>query len=167
MSMFSVKWNKFLSNLEFCSLSDDLYTFWRLDSNVRLQYQLGDFNEKLLDKKTFTCLDYSPPLSCNCNVLLLLGLSNGEIWGVDTKTNSLAMKYNVKQDSLGKAVTYILCTIHEVTVISANTIRYYKLPWIRNMKHDDLNLFVNKEDCLDLDSDVVAFDLDMAKSCVR
>lgn len=165
--MISIKWNKFLSNLEFCTLSEKIYTFWRLDSNVRLQYQLGDFNEKLIEMNTFTCIDYSPPLSCNCNVLLLLGLSNGEIWGVDTKTNSLATKFKVKQESITRPISYILCTIHDVTVISSNVIRYYKLPWIRNMKYDDLNIFVNKEDCLELDSDIIAFDLDMSKSCVN
>lgn len=131
MTMFSIKWNKFLSNLEFSSLSSELYTFWRLNSNVTLQYQFGDFNEKLLEKKTFTCLEFSPPLSFNCTVLLLLGLSNGEIWGVDTKTNSVAIKYNVKQDYLGKAVTYLFCTIRDITVISSNIIKYYKLPSLR------------------------------------
>ena len=34
------------------------------------------------------------------------------------------------------------------------------------MRHDDLNIFVNKEDSLELDSDIISFDSDMMKSCV-
>ena len=34
------------------------------------------------------------------------------------------------------------------------------------MKHDDLNLFVNRDDCLELDSDIISYDFDMLKSCV-
>lgn len=34
------------------------------------------------------------------------------------------------------------------------------------MKYDDLNIFVNKDEALELDSDVVGFDIDMIKSNV-
>lgn len=131
--MFSLKWNKFLKNLEFSTLSSQLYTFWRLNSNVTLQYQFGDFNEKLLEnpEKSFTCIEFSPPLSCNCNILLLIGLSNGEIWGVDTKTNSISIKFNQKNDSIDKQISYILCTLRYITLISSNIIKYYVFPSLR------------------------------------
>lgn len=131
IKMFSIKWNKFLKNLEFSTLSPQSFTFWRLNSNVTLQYQNGDFNEKMLEKKKFTCIDFTPPLSCNCTVLLLIGLSNGEIWGVDTKTNSVAIKFNSKQDFNSNSISYIICTIRYVTVISQNVVKYYMFPSLR------------------------------------
>ncbi len=131
IKMFSIKWNKFLKNLEFSTLSSQSFTFWRLNSNVTLQYQHGDFNEKMLDKKSFTCLEFTPPLSCNCTVLLLIGLSNGEIWGVDSKTNSVAIKFNTKQDCPANSISSIICTIRYVTVISENVVKYYMFPSLR------------------------------------
>lgn len=132
--MFSLKWNKFLTNLEFSTLSPQLYTFWRLNSNVSLQYQFGDFNEKLLENpsKTFTCIEFSPPISASCNILLLLGLNNGEIWGIDTKTNSICIKFNQKNESMS-SITSIICTIKYITIISLNIIKYYQFPNLRHL----------------------------------
>jgi len=85
----------------------------------------------MLDKKSFTCLEFTPPLSCNCTVLLLIGLSNGEIWGVDSKTNSVAIKFNTKQDCPANSISSIICTIRYVTVISENVVKYYMFPSLR------------------------------------
>lgn len=71
-----------------------MFTFWRINLDASLQYQLGDFDKKKLATATnFTCMDYTPPLSSNSTVLLLIGLSNFEVWGIDTKTNCLVIKY--------------------------------------------------------------------------
>lgn len=133
IKMLSLKWNKFLRNLEFATLSTQKFTFWTLNSNVTLKYQFGEFSEKLLEnpQKSFTCLEYSPPLSCNCNILLLIGLTNGELWGIDTKTNSIAIKFDNKTDSINNEISNILCTIRYITLISSNKVEYYVFPSLR------------------------------------
>lgn len=92
-----IKFNPYLRNLEFTTLSNKMFTFWRINLDASLQYQLGDFEKKKLNETTnFTCMDYTPPLSNSSTVLLLIGLSNFEVWGIDTKTNCLIIKYPAK-----------------------------------------------------------------------
>jgi len=92
-----IKFNPYLRNLEFATLANKMFTFWRINLDASLQYQLGDFDKKKLDESTsFTCMDYTPPLSNSSTVLLLIGLSNLEVWGIDTKTNCLIIKYPSK-----------------------------------------------------------------------
>jgi len=158
-----VKWNTFLKNLEFCTVSNELYTFWRINSDSSLQYQHGDFDEKKLESKVFTSIEYSPPLSCNCVILLLVGLSSGEIWGIDTKTNSINIIYKPK---IEKPINIIICSLQYVSVIYKNCIKYYKMPQLTEVKYDNLNILSNKEELLELDSDIIGFDLDLNKSNV-
>ena len=92
-----IKFNPYLRNLEFTTLANKMFTFWRINLDASLQYQLGDFDKKKLDETTnFTCIDYTPPLSNNSMVLLLICLSNFEVWGIDTKTNCVIIKYPSK-----------------------------------------------------------------------
>jgi len=92
-----IKFNPYLRNLEFTTLANKMFTFWRINLDASLQYQLGDYDKKKLEENTnFTCMDYTPPLSNSSSVLLLIGLSNFEVWGIDTKTNCLIVKYPSK-----------------------------------------------------------------------
>ena len=149
---FTIKWNQYITNLEFTTLSFDLYTFWRVNSSdVSLQYQHGDYDQGLVEGKKvfFTCMEYTPPLSLGCVILLLVAKSDGEIWGIDTKTNSVNIKYTTALGSVfidKNIIRNVICSLKYITIISDNFIKIFKLPFLKEIKHDNLNLFINKEE---------------------
>jgi hypothetical protein len=163
---FLIKWNPYLTNLEFTTLSPKIYTFWRINSSdVNLQYQHGDFDHDLIDPSkgvAMSSMEYTPPLSYTCTILLLIGLSTGEIWGVDTKTNSV----NIKFSNLGanEPIKSIICSLKYISLHLGNTLKYFKLPFLKEINHDELNIFTNKEQLLKFDSEIISLDLDIMTS---
>jgi hypothetical protein len=163
---FLIKWNAYLTNLEFTTLSPKIYTFWRINSSdVNLQYQHGDFDHDLIDLSkgvAMSSMEYTPPLSYTCTILLLIGLSTGEIWGVDTKTNSV----NIKFSNLGanEPIKSIICSLKYISLHLGNNLKYFKLPFLKEINHDELNIFTNKEQLLKFDSEIISLDLDLMTS---
>lgn len=96
------RWNLQLKNLEFITMSKTRYLFWRITEELLLQYQEGgtqlmeDPAKPDADQErairiggdiTITCIsECFPKLS---SALILVGLSNGYVWTVDTRTNSI------------------------------------------------------------------------------
>lgn len=166
IDFFLIKWNPYLTNLEFTTLSSKIYTFWRINSSdVNLQYQHGDFENDLIDISKgveLTSMEYTPPLSYTCNILLLIGMSTGEIWGVDTKTNSIIIKFS----NLGsnESIRSIICSLKYITLNLGNSLKYFKLPFLKEISHEEFNIFCNKEQLLKFDSEILSLDLDLMTS---
>ena len=187
-----IKFNPYLRNLEFTTLSHKMFTFWRINLDASLQYQLGDFDKKKLEDSTnFTCLDYTPPLSNNATVLLLIGLSNLEIWGIDTKTNCLVIKYpskyffNFEKNNLSQientnnnnfekinhtlnninlntSFRFIFCTFKYIILIYANIIKVFKFPYpLSDERYENFNIFTGKPSEMFVDSEIITFDLEI------
>jgi WD40 repeat protein len=158
-----LKWNCYLNNLEFCTLSNKIYTFWRVNTDVSLQYQHGDFNFEEIDgiKTYFTSLEYTPPLSERGIILTLVAISNDIIWGIDTKTNSVVIKYLT---NIGTPIKFITCTLNYIILTYDNKIKYYKLPKLVDINSEELNLFVSSEQEITIDSDVLTYQTDFVKS---
>jgi hypothetical protein len=189
INYFNIKWNTYLNNLEFATLSPDLFTFWRINStDSLLQYQHGDIESQLdSNGNTYVCMDYTPPLSFNCVILLLLCLSDGSIIGVDTKTNSVNIKFpnilsnicDLDKESLHEKLIHIsllsqqsenivkkiLCSLKWTTLFYKNKIRFYKLPFLKDINYDNLNVFQNKFEEIELDSEIISLDCDLDDSC--
>jgi WD40 repeat protein len=158
-----LKWNSYLKNLEFCTLSDKLYTFWRVNTDASLQYQHGDFNFEEIDglKNYFTTLEYTPPISNNGIILTLISISNDTIWGVDTKTNCVVIKYIT---NIGTPVKFMTCTLNYIILSYENKIKYYKLPKLVDISTENFNLFTAHEEELTIDSDILTNQTDFLKS---
>ncbi len=87
------RWNFYLGSEcnEFVTIADRKYHFWRISGNLALQYQEGDvpkgkdFFASLDDR--FTACEFLVPTPEQVSVYMLLGLSNGNVWVVDTRCN--------------------------------------------------------------------------------
>jgi WD40 repeat protein len=158
----TIKWNSYLKNLEFCTLSNKLLTFWRVSTDVSLQYQHLDYNTDEIDgsKAYFTALEYTPPLGKEGIILALVALSNDLIWGVDTKTNCIIIRYLI---NMGQPISLITCTLNYIILGYQNIIKYYKLPILADIP-EDLNLFKSQEQEVVIDSDILSYQTDWMKS---
>lgn len=92
MNLVDCKWNYYLGDaLEFVTISERCYHFWKMTPNLALQYQEGDFPKKQAlfssSLEQFTACDFAVPDSGQINVYMLLGLSSGTICVVDSRCN--------------------------------------------------------------------------------
>ena len=170
--LIGIKFNPYLSNYEFVTCGIDCFLFWRVTGDYDLQYQYGDLNIKNDKvKRQITNFNFTPPLSLTTTILLLLGFDNGEIIGIDTKTNSLLFSLNMSLSKvpffdrpLIKNINYLFCGIQHFIVASSHLIRFYKLPNLHEMKHNNITLINNTEQDLMFDSNIISIDFDTAFS---
>lgn len=99
MDLVSCKWNYYIDDdLEFVTISQRTYHFWKMSHDLALQYQEGDLPKKqsifTSSLESFTACDFAVPDSGQINVNMLLGLSSGSIGVVDSRCNQFL--YTVK-----------------------------------------------------------------------
>ena len=86
-------WNPYLSHNadEFVTIADRTYHYWKVSDTLQLQYQEGDIPTKEggfqsgSDKFTTAC--FVKPDALHHSVYLMLGLSTGYVWLLDTRVN--------------------------------------------------------------------------------
>jgi hypothetical protein len=93
------RWNLYIGDgLEFVTIGDRCYHFWKMTNNLALHYQEGNFPKKqslfASSQEHFTACDFAVPDSGQINVYMLLGLSSGTICVVDSRCNQFL--YTVK-----------------------------------------------------------------------
>lgn len=72
--------------MEFVVIQQDKYSFWKMTPELKLLYQQGD-QPKSLSSSSYTTGSFY--LSNNGMNILLLALSNGKLFIIDTITNTL------------------------------------------------------------------------------
>jgi len=156
-------WNLQLTNLEFVTRSKTAYTFWKID-DLQLKYQEGATDiytqnptaekaVRLSEEVTITCIS-------NCfraldTALVLIGLSNGFTWLVDTRTNNLLCQLKL----LDSELSFISVNYKRICLHSSNTSELicWSLPEDRNIVAQQFNIFQGTPKTLLLDSPVTAF----------
>ena len=159
LPIFFVDFNIFLENLEFVTLSPKLFSFWRITKDGNLQYQHGTFEEDL-QERSFLSSTFTPPLSFQGTVLLLVAVSDGDLWGIDTKTNSLLIKYS----AFDFQINMIKCGLNNITIVSDRTLVLYPMPNIKTIDYDKLDIFQKESSKIVLDSQIRSFDIDTIES---
>lgn len=111
--VYDARWNPYIktSSDEFVTISDQKYQYWRITQNLQMQYQDGARPPKAFQgedaKARFTSLSFVEPMLEQNSVYLLIGLSNGDIWVLDTKTNHFINSTKVLDCAIGKMVSSV------------------------------------------------------------
>jgi len=162
-------WNYFLKTLEFATWNDTTYHFWKVSDDLVLQYQEGtkQFQIKAEDVKdmdkpvhavrlgseegehSIMTAQFSYPIERLHTMFLLIGLSNGYVWSVDARTNSLISQIKLSET----AITQIEPKQFQIVVASAdnNHLSCWKIPDDAEMAKKKYNLFSGQEQTLLLD----------------
>ena len=117
-----VEFNKYITSLEFCTLSNKLITLWRINPfEQKLEYQNVSLKTKNNDNFEYTAVNY---LQTNFNemILLLIGCSNSNVICVDSKTNNELYIFNNINNN--KKIDEIISNSDMLCFISDNKIRY-------------------------------------------
>ena len=117
-----VEFNKYITSLEFCTLSNKLITLWRINPfEQKLEYQNVSLKTKNNDNFEYTAVNY---LQTNFNemILLLIGCSNSNVICVDSKTNNELYIFNNINNN--KKINEIISNSDMLCFISDNKIRY-------------------------------------------
>lgn len=131
-----------------------------------MQYQHGgiDYDKYFNEDNAIMSFEFIPPI--NDNVLLLLGDSNGIVYGVDTRTNSLIMKWDLFIYNTNKKIQFINANLSAIAFIVDNELKYYCIQ--NNSIKNASELFCGSSDSiisnngisLTVDSEVVSLDYD-------
>lgn len=176
ISLNIIKFNPYLSNFEFVTCAEKTSLFWRITNEYDLQYQYVNVNPTSTEK--IISVEYTPPLSVTSKIVLLIGFDNGAIVGIDTKTNTMIFNMNMNiikdgvsdflQDNQRKSdiikVDYILCSVRFFIIVSKSIIKYFKLPALSEIKHDNIELVNSNEKQMNLDGNIEYIDFDYAYS---
>ena len=117
-----VEFNKYITSLEFCTLSNKLITLWRINPfEQKLEYQNVSLKTKNDNNFEYTSVNY---LQTNFNemILLLIGCSNSNVICVDSKTNNELYIFNNINNN--KKINEIISNSDMLCFISDNKIRY-------------------------------------------
>ena len=117
-----VEFNKYITSLEFCTLSNKLITLWRINPfEQKLEYQNVSLKTKNDNNFEYTAVNY---LQTNFNemILLLIGCSNSNVICVDSKTNNELYIFNNINNN--KKINEIISNSDMLCFISDNKIRY-------------------------------------------
>ena len=117
-----VEFNKYITSLEFCTLSNKLITLWRINPfEQKLEYQNVSLKTKNDNNFEYTSVNY---LQTNFNemILLLIGCSNSNVICVDSKTNNELYIFNNINNN--KKIDEIISNSDMLCFISDNKIRY-------------------------------------------
>ncbi len=153
-----IKWNKFLSNLEFTTIGETSITFWRINSSDgSLQYQDVNFDfNKNIDVK-IKSIDFILSEKEN-TVFMILGNNKGEIYIYDTRTNSMIKKF--ENILINKEITNIISNKGYIAFIGENVIKYFQLNKDNNDNNlDDIFNYKNYVK-LEFDSNIICLDCD-------
>lgn len=106
MEIRAAAWNPYLQMNadEFVSISDRVYHYWRITENLQLQYQEGDLPTKdgfINNTEKFSAISFVKPDPLHHSIYLMLGLSTGYVWLLDTRVNQYIFKVKVLADSCG------------------------------------------------------------------
>lgn len=117
LSLVDARWNPFLSDSnEFVTVAARTYHYWKINNSLNLCYQEGDIPKK---KDVFTSkdekletLEFVVPIPEQISTYLLIGLSSGYVWVLDSRANQYL--YNVKV--LDSAVRIITSNFSRIVV---------------------------------------------------
>lgn len=93
LNIISGKWNTHLGPEanEFVTIAERQYHFWKIAGNLTLHLQEGDIpKEKNMfasKEDRFTTCEFVVPTPEQLSVYMLLGLSNGYVWIIDSRCN--------------------------------------------------------------------------------
>ena len=97
-------WNPHLTNLEFSTYTGDRFDFWRITSELAFEYQKGNLGDILGQGSAspeIRCIGYSGHMKDMDSVLMILGLSNGQLGIIDTRTNTLLCECKLFETDVG------------------------------------------------------------------
>ena len=164
-------WNYFLRNLEFTTWNDTKYHFWKVTDELSLQYQEGTKEFELRSEESkdlsrsvvavqvgkdenqakITSMAFAYPIKNLQTVFLLIGLSNGYIWSVDSRTNSLVSQIKISDTD----ITNIDAKMKHIVISKAkdNNISCWRIPEDDALRQKGNNLFCGQECSLLLDGE--------------
>jgi hypothetical protein len=117
--LVDAKWNAYIKTRadEFVTISKQKYSYWRITEHLHMDTQIGQMPKDPYftgqnKNASFTCLCFAEPMLEQNSVYMLLGLSNGSVWIVDTRCNYFLYKF----DLLSCAVSSIVSTTTRIIV---------------------------------------------------
>lgn len=165
-----IKWNNYISGVEFITFSANSYSIWTIiTKDVTFKETKREFS--LIEKGTsITSLDYTPPLTLKCIIMLLIALSNGTVLVYDYESNLLRAKYtslDIFQNIGNVCINNIAVTMNSITVFYDNKMRYFRLPLLSKIDNNDLNLFsIKTKFDMEFDSEIISSELNtMLSAC--
>ena len=135
------EFNRYITSLEFCTLSDNLITLWRINPfEQKMEYQNLSlkYNKDINEDCKYTAINY---LLTNYNdmVLLIIGCSNSNVICIDSKTNSELFVFN--NVNMNKRINFIVSNCDMLCFISENKIKYCNLSSIPRQNNSIENYF--------------------------
>lgn len=158
-----------MKNLEFATWNDTQYFFWKVTDELSFQYQEGSTqfqqdseNNRDLDQPLhaiklgneegeaqITTLQFAYPIESLQTVFLIIGFTNGYVWTIDSRTNSLLSQVKISDTAIKNIEPkqkHIVISKEENNYISSWT-----LPEEGELRKKSYNLFSNEESTLLLD----------------
>ncbi len=92
LNILEIKWNYYLGeSLEFVTIAERSYHYWKVTPNLTLQYQEGEIPKKRdlfgsKDDRLTTC-EFAVPQDDQITCYLLIGLNTGYVWVSDSRCN--------------------------------------------------------------------------------
>lgn len=100
--ILEIKWNAYIKTRadEFVTISRQKYAYWRITETLHMDTQTGAMPKEAYfagpnKDAEFTCMTFAEPMMDQNSVYLVLGLSNGCVWLVDTRVNMFVYKAQV------------------------------------------------------------------------
>ena len=165
-SFDTIQWNYFISEIEFCSNNTKNISFFTVNPknflieehilNVDLFKERKDKNEKIVS------IDYTPPLSIKCVIGMIVALSNGSLFLIDYKENKILKYYTAYDLFLSESITIskIIVSMYFITIISHNSVKYFRLPMLSQVNYYDISLFSESKGDIEHDSEIISIDID-------
>ena len=155
----AAKWNPSSSSLEFVVASISSYTFWRLTPQLSLEYIEGTCPKDTDPQSRITAIGFTFTHKNIETILLIIGLSDGKLWFIDTRTNTLISviqfcDVSITSINTGYHRINILTESHIVSSIELN-------PGVITNISEVISSFINSKNTMTLDSRGVGASFDI------
>lgn len=185
------------TNLNIRDANYNTLIFWRINTEYTLQNQEVNINyyinklqkeqikTTLLEAIFITSVAFSPPMGIASSIFLFVGLSNGDLIGIDSKVNSVVFStninnlfYNTTTISSSNKFFYdrikLNCGLKHLFINNKHKLMYIKLNTNCNLYINNNNYCSNEKNSLEIfencykeeefDSDIKFFDYDCINS---
>lgn len=164
-TFLNLKWNNYISELEFCTVNSKNFSVWKLNSQELTMKEktskLNFFCDKRNKNESIISFGYTPPVSIKCVICVLFALTNGTIMLVDYNEDKILKQYSSYDLFQLNSILFfdVDISMYFISFIYDKKVKYYRLPILSQVEYSDIELFKNPLGEIEHDSDVISIDI--------
>ena len=167
-NLIQIKWNSYLSNMEFCTISNKSFTIYHIDIKslqfTQTQSLIDFFVDRMNKQSNLSSFDFTPPLSVQCVICVLLALSNGYIFLFDYNKDVILKQYTPYELFLEEEIKLfdISVSMYYVTVLYEGKVKYFRMPLLGKVEYSNIELFNKPKGMINHDNaNIISCDIDL------